>query len=332
MCPVCDSASREVFHEKLVDNVFRIASGQWSLYRCTQCLSGYLDPRPSEASISRAYATYYTHEAGVAQRHGSNLNLPRRLRRSIFNGYVNNRYGTQFLPASKSGTWVIALLLRYKQRLDAKFRYLPKPLPGQRLLDIGCGNGDFLLNAKAAGWQIQGIDTDPMAVEVAMRRELNASVGSIDSFDGMSNCFDAITLSHVIEHVHDPCQLIRAIQRLLKPGGVVYIDTPNIGSKGAKLWQENWRGLEAPRHLVLFSLGALVELLKANGFHRHEMKRRTAVRKFIYLCSLRMQKGESPQGRVPAKLPLITRLRLKYAITPVEEDEFITLLAWKDNA
>ena len=329
VCPVCGGAARQMLHENLVDNVFFVAPGHWTLYRCAQCKNAYLDPRPDQASIGKAYGTYYTHAAGETRTGSGNSGPLHRLKLRLSNGYMNQRYGTRREPASQSGRWLAKLLPRQRQRLDVEFRYLPKPRVGQTLLDIGCGNGDFLLNAREAGWSVTGIDPDPKAVAVATQRGLDVSVGSVESLTGWSGCYDAITLSHVLEHVHEPRLVVQAIHRLLKPDGVVYVDTPNIESKGAQFWGKNWRGLETPRHLVLFSLQGLVGLLKAGGFENLKIKRRTAVRKFVYLSSLRMQLGKSPNGRDPAKLPLLLRMRLKYAVTRAEQEEFLTLIAWK---
>ena len=330
-CPVCGGATRTVLHDQLVDNSFRVAPGRWTLHRCLQCSSAYLDPRPDRASIGAAYGQYYTHTVSERSAGKANPRGLRRLKLSLSNGYARWRYGSGRMPSSRWGIWLAPLLGRQQQRMDAEFRHLPKPLPGQKLLDVGCGNGDFLASARDAGWDIVGIDPDPKAVAAACDRGLDASVGSIESLDGASQRFDAITLSHVIEHVHDPGALIRSIHRLLKPGGTLYVDTPNIQSRGAAEWGRNWRGLEAPRHLVLFSLDGLVGLLQANGFGHLQVKRRTAVRKFIYLASLRMQQGRSPSAARPANLPLTMRLRLKYLPVSARHDEFLTLVATRDD-
>jgi SAM-dependent methyltransferase len=157
-------------------------------------------------------------------------------------------------------------------------------------------------------------------------------VAGIDLFTGESGCFDAITLSHVLEHLHDPRQFIHAVHRLLKPGGVIFVDTPNIESLGVRRWGRNWRGLETPRHLVLFSQAGLVGLLKAAGFEDIQAKRRTAVRRSLYLASLRMQLGKSPDGSEPRRLPLLMRLRLTWPVARAQDDEFLTFLARKGSA
>jgi 2-polyprenyl-3-methyl-5-hydroxy-6-metoxy-1,4-benzoquinol methylase len=331
-CPVCRSAARVLLQQDLVDNAFFVAPGRWTLYRCTQCNSAYLDPCPTAASIGNAYGVYYTHSADGPRTTSNKPGIVRHLKLALTNGYVNSRYGTRRQPASRVGVWLAKVLPLRRQKRDAEFRYLPKPRPGQRLLDIGCGNGDFLVNARDAGWDVVGIDPDPKAVAAAKQRDLEVSVGSIELFATESGCFDAITLSHVLEHLHEPVQFIQAVHRLLKPGGVIFIDTPNIESRGARRWGRNWRGLETPRHLVLFSRAGLIGMLQAGGFEHIETKRRTTVRQSMYLASLRMQMGKSPDGGQPRRLPAMMRFRLAWPVASVRDDEFLTLVAWKRRA
>jgi 2-polyprenyl-3-methyl-5-hydroxy-6-metoxy-1,4-benzoquinol methylase len=328
-CPVCGSAERTMLHKDLIDNVFFVAQGKWTLHSCTQCKSAYLDPRPNPTSIGKAYGTYYTHAVGTPRDNTTQLSSFRRVRRMISNGYLNNRYGTQRQPASGLGQWVALLLHGQRQALDTEFRHLPKPAQGQRLLDIGCGNGSFLVNAREAGWQVSGLEPDPKAADAAQQRGLDVTVGTVDLLASESDCFDVITLSHVIEHVHEPKQLLQAVHRLLKPGGMLYIDTPNVQSNGAVLFKKNWRGLETPRHLVLFNTVSLTDLLNEIGFVGSKFEGRKGVLLGMYLSSLRMAAGHSPYGMEPAKLDWAQRMRLFFAFTPTDKLEFITLTAQK---
>ena len=326
-CPVCCGISRRVIQEDLIDNVFLTAPGKWILQQCMQCQSAYLDPRPTEVSIGKAYGNYYTHAVNSNQIPEEQLGIFLRIRRRISNGYLNHRYGTHRLPSSLMGKWVAKVFARQRQILDADFRYLPKPNHGQRLLDIGCGNGFFLLRAREAGWLVQGVDLDPEAVTVARQHGLNVSEGTVRLLDGEASCFDSITLSHVIEHVYDPRHLLKAIHRLLKPGGVVYIDTPNINSFGANFFGRNWRGLEAPRHLVLFNTASLVGLLRETGLNAIDIKRRTAVLQDMDRSSQRIAQGLSPYNCEPT--PFYKKVRASYSYTKTRQLEFITLLAYK---
>jgi 2-polyprenyl-3-methyl-5-hydroxy-6-metoxy-1,4-benzoquinol methylase len=224
-----------------------------------------LDPRPTEASIHLAYQRYYTHsfkESISREEH----NPIRRFLWELAKGYLNNRYGSHFTPAKPVGSRLISLVPPLQELLDRRLRYLPKLQHGMRLLDVGFGSGAFLELAQEVGWEVLGADTDPITVENALERGLNVRQGGVESFSDMKEQFDAITLSHVIEHVHEPRALIKAIFDLLKPGGWLYLDTPNIEALGHQRFGIYWRGLESPRHLIIFSWGSMSKLLTHVGF------------------------------------------------------------------
>jgi ubiquinone/menaquinone biosynthesis C-methylase UbiE len=131
--------------------------------------------------------------------------------------------------------------------------YLSNVSPG-RLLEIGFGSGQFLKKMQLCGWEVEGVDFDSKAVEgVKKRYGFNVHVGSLESIGYPDNSFDAITMSHVIEHVHDPVALLKECYRILKPTGYLVAVTPNINSWGHKKFEENWIHLDPPRHLHLFS-------------------------------------------------------------------------------
>ena len=332
VCPVCGGFERDILHEGLIDNAFLVAPGTWTLHRCCRCNSAYLDPRPSPASIGKAYGTYYTHTGGSGQTESAKLGVFRLLRRMLANGYLNHRYGVKREPASSLGAWMVKCVPGQRSVLDMQYRYLPKPTPSQCLLDIGCGNGDFLVNARVAGWQVSGVEPDLKAVNVARQRGINVTVGTIDVLDGQSHCFDAITLSHVIEHVHEPRQLLQAIHRLLKPGGIVYIDTPNIESHGAQLFKKNWRGIETPRHLVLFNPNSLEQLLLASGFDEIKIERRADVQQGMYLSSARLAALCSQSDSEPVGLGWLSKVRMNAMFVETNHLEYITLTARKKES
>lgn len=328
-CPVCGSEERSVLHADLVDEVFRVAPGQWTLWRCAVCECGYLDPRPTPATIGQAYKNYYTHQLASSRDKPESLGRLRRIRRALSNGCLNLRYGTNYQPVSRFGPWVARLLPRQREALDVQFRWLPKPKAGQRVLDVGCGNGAFLIKAREAGWQVMGIDPDPDAVASAGEKGLEVRLGLIEEFDGEAELFDAITLSHVIEHTHDPKSVFTDVCRLLKPGGMLYLETPNIQSRGSYIFGRHWRGIETPRHLVLFSLRGLQRLLARNGFAGVELQRRYVVSKGMFLNSFQIAQGLSPYGNQPRSLPFGLALRARLPFIATSKLEFITLLARK---
>jgi len=99
-----------------------------------------------------------------------------------------------------------------------------RPAAGARLLDVGCGTGDFLALARARGWQPTGIDLSPRAAALARERGLDART----DWEGLSaGDFDAVTLWNVVEFLERPIETLRDVHRVLAPGGHVFIRTPN---------------------------------------------------------------------------------------------------------
>jgi SAM-dependent methyltransferase len=138
------------------------------------------------------------------------------------------------------------------------------------LLDVGCGDGKFLVLAQQMGWAVTGLEPDPSAASNTRAKGITVIEGDISALADHVACFDVITCSHVIEHVHDPVAVLQAMHRLLKPGGRLWIETPNINSFGHERYGEHWRGLEPPRHLVLFNVESLSKVLHTIGFHVDE--------------------------------------------------------------
>lgn len=266
-CPVCGSAKRRSLHANLVDNTFFCAPGVWEMWKCTKCCSGYLDPRPTTDTIGMAYQNYYTHSSKISGERSESLNWINKLSRKAINSYTNSRYETTAQPANAFGAYLLSIMPILRRRIDREFRNLKKRKGQQStLLDIGAGSGDFLLVAQACGWKAIGVDPDPRAIKRAEALRVDVRLGGVELFKHESNRFEYITLSHVIEHLHDPVAVIDACFRLLKPGGTIWIETPSIEALSRNYFGNNWRGLEAPRHLVLFSHSSIFTTLRSAGF------------------------------------------------------------------
>lgn len=330
-CPVCEGAGRSLLHEGLTDRIFYCAPGMWTLWKCSSCGSAYLDPRPNEESIGLAYSNYFTHENRLKQ--AKELSLWNRIRRTLGNGYRNNKFGSNLSPASKLG---MLLGIFPSQRLlkEQEFRNLEKSSFRQRLLDVGCGNGDFLYFAKSTGREVVGIDPDPEAVSVANSRGLDVRHGNIDILDPEVEKFDVITLGHVIEHVHNPADFLGKCFNMLKKGGYIWIETPNIESEGHFIYGRNWRGLEPPRHLVIFSYGSLVRTLESAGFSSvQDMPYRSLCRD-IFALSEAISKKENnglflKTKRISEECKKNIKTSEKKALKDKSVREFITLKAFK---
>lgn len=329
-CPVCGSKARHQLYSGLVDRVFRCAPGHWDVYQCEGCRSAYLDPRPTPATIHLAYQHYYTHEQSQRQ---STEALPswRRFVRSLANGYRNRRYGGQLQPASRLGQWIMPLFPRLRHSLDCELRYLPPLEPGARLLDVGFGSGEFMALAQRVGWRISGVDLDPVSVANARKVGLDVRPGGIEAFDDALGQFDVITLNHVIEHVHDPIDTLKRAYELLKPLGQLYIETPNINARGHRQFREHWRGIEIPRHLVMFNRTSIMNLLYEIGFSEVRPIFRHSIYASLASASRAIENNIDPYAGRSIKLTdFMNELRFDLSsFFNKESSEFITLYAKK---
>jgi len=158
---------------------------------------------------------------------------------------------------------VAAMKLRSRQRLD----YIEKSISPGCLLDIGCGIGIFLAEARSRNWTPYGVDVSDFAVHYAREvlRLSNVEKVDVEKIDLEEGRFDAITMFHVIEHVLNPKALLKTCHRLLKPGGVLFIETPDISGKRAKDAGINWEYLKIPEHLNYFTNRTLLMALKYVG-------------------------------------------------------------------
>jgi 2-polyprenyl-3-methyl-5-hydroxy-6-metoxy-1,4-benzoquinol methylase len=330
-CPLCQSTERSVLHRRLRDRVFFCAPGEWTLYACDRCQAGYLDPRPTTATIGRAYASYFTHHPAERPR-VEEMPAALRWRRALGNGYRNWRYGTRDRPAQSIGVLLAHLLPQQRALLDLELRYLPHAWPGARVLDVGAGDGSFLRWAAAAGWDAVGVEPDPVAVAAARAHGLHVSEGTIEHVPAGQR-FDAVTANHVIEHVHDPRRFLEHIRELLTPGGLLWLDTPNLAGVGHDAFGSSWLGLDPPRHLVLFTGRSLRAWLAATGFRVVRQLRRPEVCRVTYAASRRIEQG-SGAPLDDLRSPIGLRLRASVAGWRVrfnrERAEFLTLIAVRD--
>lgn len=126
------------------------------------------------------------------------------------------------------------------------------------LLDIGAGTGDFLVTAKASGWQTTGIEPNKNAKNLAISKGISF-VNSIESIENQQ--FDVITMWHVLEHVPDVEHQIKQLKRLLKPEGTLIIAVPNYKSFDAQHYGKFWAAYDVPRHLWHFSKTSIQKLV-----------------------------------------------------------------------
>lgn len=324
-CPVCGCTERRPLYRGIVDKMCRIP-GRWTYYDCSGCGSAYVDPRPNQVTIGTAYTNYATHK--VTEPPPRSPNKLSRLLMVLRNDYINWRYGYNRTPACSWGRLFMCFLPPFLRDEWAYFaRCLPRPVRTlNRVIDVGCGNGDFLLRVREAGWNGLGVDFDPVAVDVARGRGVNVLLGSIEAQPLEDASFQALTLSHVIEHIHAPVAFLRECLRLLEPGGFMWVATPNRKSVGHRHYGSNWHFLiHPPNHLVLFSPESLCSALKEAGAVQVKVRRRGfhVGAMLSYFRSVQMRESQSDAKLPKRLLPWSLALECWDSLFPQFQEELI---------
>lgn len=266
-CVLC-GGSGAIEHRRVPDRLFGVP-GEWDMRRCLNCRSMWLDPRPTPEDVHLAYEHYYTHSETTGN--GENTKLRERFKRvyrAAMADFAAREYGANARSASRPVRFLSkALAVSAGRRADAAFSAFFLPVQrGGRLLDVGAGSGLAVMRLRALGWNAEGIDVDPAAVRSAQSAGVPVRLGELASHAFTDSTFDAVTMSHVIEHVHDPRALVAETLRVLRPGGHVAIVTPNADSWLHRRYGEYWLGLDPPRHLQLFTRDSLDRLMRDVGF------------------------------------------------------------------
>tara|TARA_B100000508_G_scaffold121389_1_gene103033 strand:+ start:10924 stop:11979 length:1056 start_codon:yes stop_codon:yes gene_type:complete len=259
-CPLCGSTG-ETIHTGLFDRMYS-APGKWDMSKCSNsaCQMLWLNPMPNNDELWKIYVEYYTHRS-VGKYTFDFI-------RKIENKYYESAYGYKNLEKLNSllPGFVVNLFPTEKAELDFRIMGLDACESG-KMLDIGCGNGHLIKRLAKMGWEVEGMDFDPMAVEYCKSQGLNAKSGDFFELNYPSDYYDAVTLSHVIEHVPDPKKTIREVFRILKPGGKIVMETPNSKSwMYTDLFQSEWLHLHPPAHIHVFNLSNLKQIVLESGF------------------------------------------------------------------
>ena len=269
----------------------RSVAGSWDLKQCPEpdCGLVWMDPMPTEAEIGKAYQSYYTHggsggNTASAPAPGRIDRLMNRAGAAYLQGKLGYRRGLGspklrwfYLPAAA----LLSVLPGSRDFTEGLACFVPAPPPGGRLLEIGFGNASSLLTMRELGWDVVGVETDPVSVANSQALGLDTRQGALETHAFPDASFDVVYASHVLEHVHDPLSLIRECHRVLKPGGSLVITTPNMASWGHHRFGASWVLLDAPRHLMLFSPKNAQSILQKAGFRTWRV-RSTARLAFMY--------------------------------------------------
>lgn len=157
---------------------------------------------------------------------------------------------------------------RYNELLD-KFEKYRK---FNKILDIGCGIGYFLEEAKKRNWNVYGTEFTDKAINICKAKGINVQKGELDPLNYKPESFDVITSFEVIEHIYTPVREVKNIYSLLRKGGIFYITTPNFNSISRYILKKDWNIIGYPEHLCYYTPKTILYLLKKNGFKKLHLK------------------------------------------------------------
>jgi 2-polyprenyl-3-methyl-5-hydroxy-6-metoxy-1,4-benzoquinol methylase len=204
----------------------------FKLYRCLSCGQVMQNPLPTAQQLSKAYSAEYA----------------------------------PYRPAWKEHGWPLWKVLR-ELTTWRRMRRLRRYGRGSRLLEVGCGAGDFLHAAHRAGWEVKAVEYSGALAE-ALRSELGFDVRTGDLTPGLwpSGSFDVVVMWSVLEHLSNPLEALVTACAYLKPGGVLFIQIPTLyGVEQGRQFAQYWALLDLPRHLSFFGNEDLSHLCERAG-------------------------------------------------------------------
>jgi len=257
-CPVCGSP-HITFALEARDHT--VTGESFSLYQCSQCTLRFTFPFPDESHIGRYY-------------HSENYISHTDTRR----GLINKAYHI-----------VRTFSLKQKKSWISRFTHLSRG----HILDIGCGTGAFLHIMKTAGWETTGLEPDSQARKIAQQKYQLNPLPMEEMPHLPAKSFHAITLWHVLEHVHSLHIYMDRMKELLVPGGVLFLAVPNYQSQDAQKYGAHWAAYDVPRHLYHFSPQAMARLAQDHHYRVTAMIPMPFDAFYISLLSEQYARGKS---------------------------------------
>ncbi len=255
-CPVCGSSSSTVWNE-VTD--YSISGESFDLVDCVRCGFRYTNPRPHQNQLGRYYESddYISHS-----------NSSRTVKDKLYQ-------------------------LARKRALKKKFKIIHRIQPHGRVLDIGCGTGEFLGYLMSRGYIVNGVEPSLQAREKGIAEHAISVVPSLDAIPALEQ-FQVITMWHVLEHVPDVRETFKRLHSLLATGGLLVIAVPDRGSWDAEHYMTHWAALDVPRHLSHFRQKDIHTLLEEHGFERSKTRRMWLDALYIAMLSERYCGHSSP--------------------------------------
>jgi 2-polyprenyl-3-methyl-5-hydroxy-6-metoxy-1,4-benzoquinol methylase len=236
-CPVCHS---EKIQEFFSAKDYTVSSEKFAVVKCTACTHLFTQNVATQNEIGKYYKSenYISHS-------------------DTQTGFINKLYHAV-----------------RKRTLAAKKKLVQKETTKQqgKIVDIGCGTGAFLNTMKLAGWESTGLEPDDNARNKAAELYRITALASDELFSLPANTYDAITMWHVLEHVHQLQEYIAQLKNIITDKGKIFIAVPNYTSYDAMFYGEHWAAFDVPRHLFHFSPASMKKLVEQHGLEIQKIK------------------------------------------------------------
>lgn len=257
-CPSCHSSH---IAKRLTAIDYTVTNESFEIWQCNDCSLRFTQNIPGQERIGR----YYQSDSYISH---SNTDK----------GIVNRLYKSVRRITMKSKRQTVSAFSNRKQG---------------SLLDLGAGTGVFASFMQGSGWKVTGLEPDEQARKNAAHlHNINLEDSSL-LFELPPDSFDAITLWHVIEHVHSLHPYLNQLKKLLKADGIMFIAVPNYTSYDAGLYNEFWAAYDTPRHLYHFSPEAMRKLLESHGLQLQSIKPMWFDSFYVSLLSEKYKSGHS---------------------------------------
>ena len=256
-CPVCSSVN---INPLLTVKDFSVSSEDFVVWQCADCTLRFTQDVPDEDSIGPYYASadYISHS-------------------NTGKGLINGLYQR-----------VRKLTLQQKAKLITAYTKAKGSV-----LDVGAGVGAFLSVMKEAGWNITGIEPDEVARGNAEKLFGLTLQTPSTLYQMQAESYDAITLWHVLEHVHDLHKYVEQLKILLANNGKLFVAVPNYTSADAAAYRNYWAAYDVPRHLYHFTPKAIEKLMTLHGLKIVAKKPMFFDAFYISLLSSKYHKGKT---------------------------------------
>jgi SAM-dependent methyltransferase len=309
-CNICGKSETEFMFELIEDITGEDQA--FPLVRCRSCDLVFVNPRPTRGGIAR----YYPEDSYYSYRFQDQTTLKRRIRNYVLEeqgGYPHS--GKDGIAVRIFGK-LLATLTKGQILM-----YVPSR-PNGKALDIGCGCGDLLLWLKRHGWsETHGVELSQGAADLANKNGLTVFCGEFVHARYPDHYFDFISLSQVLEHMHDPMLILKEARRILKPDGLLVIGVPNFDSYENAVFGKHQSILkEVPRHLYHFSRKTMTRMLDESGFRVDRIAGKTFFIPTVNRQSLKLVlKNESQMKFFGAVYRIVVMRPLRYFLSREKE-------------